>query len=126
VRVQAEAYQDVDEAMRRWKLSTAATLEAAAGFPGRVLVVTYDQIVLETEATMRRLAGRIGIDMAPILLEPTFNGRPIRANSSGEVSTYGVRPERTTAYLETLEADTIAQIENEAGELYEQVAVAAA
>ena len=107
-------------------LSTAATLEAASSFAGRVIVVTYDQVVLETEATMRRLAGRIGIDMAPILLEPTFNGRPIRANSSAEVSTYGIRPERTIAYRETLEADTIARIENEAGELYGQVAAAAA
>ena len=67
---------------RRWRLSAEATLDAAERYGDRVVVLTYEQLVLDTEATMRRVADRIGITMAPILLEPTFNGRPIRANSS--------------------------------------------
>ena len=39
---------------------------------------------------MRVVAERIGIAMSPVLLEPTFNGRPIRANSADEVAEYGV------------------------------------
>jgi hypothetical protein len=39
---------------------------------------------------MTRLAERIGIAMSPVLLEPTFNGRPIRANSADEVAQYGI------------------------------------
>ena len=39
---------------------------------------------------MTRLAERIGIAMSPVLLEPTFNGRPIRANSAEEVAQYGI------------------------------------
>ena len=39
---------------------------------------------------MARLAERIGIAMSPVLLEPTFNGRPIRANSAERSRSYGV------------------------------------
>ena len=39
---------------------------------------------------MTRLAERIGIAMSPVLLEPTFNGRPIRANSADESRSYGI------------------------------------
>ena len=49
----------------------------------------------DPEATMRRVADRIGIDWSPSLLRPTFNGRPIRANSSDPtVQGEGILPER--------------------------------
>ncbi len=48
---------------------------------------------------MRRVAGRLGIDWAPSLLRPTFNGRPIGANSSDPtVQGEGILPERATAF----------------------------
>jgi hypothetical protein len=62
----------------------------------------------------------------PGVLVPTFNGRPIRANSSGVVERYGVLAERTDAYRESLDAERSARIVELAGDRYERVAAAVA
>jgi sulfotransferase family protein len=116
-----ERYDDVDAAVERWRMSTDAALDARERHGDRVLVVTYEALVGETEATMSRLAAALGISMSPVLVEPTFNGRPIRANSSEAVGGYGVRRERTTGYREVLEPETIARIDAQAGRLYDRV-----
>ena len=86
------------------------------------MTLAYEALVQETESTMRRLADAIGISMSPVLLEPTFNGQPIRANSSESVRDYGVVSDRTTAYRTTLEPETIARVEELAGDLYARAA----
>ena len=105
---------------RAWRRSTEAALDAHERHGERVLVVTYEQLVLDAEGTMRRVAERIGIDFSPVLLEPTFNGRAARANSSEPVQDYGILRERTTAYRQSLDAETLARIEELAGGLYER------
>jgi hypothetical protein len=107
-----------EDVLRRWSRSTESALEARERHGDRVLVLTYEELVLDTEATMRRVAERIGITMLPILLEPTFNGRPIRANSFAAVERYGILPERTSAYRDSLDPETIRLIEKQAGDLY--------
>jgi Sulfotransferase family len=119
-RTQKESHVDVDEALRRWRLSAEATIDAADRYGDRVVGMTFEQLVLDTEGTMRRAAERIGITAAPILLEPTFNGRPIRANSSVAVERHGILPERTSAYRDVLDAETVARVDELAGDLYTQ------
>ena len=51
-------------------------------------------LVSRTESTMAALAERLGIAMSPVLLTPTFNGRPIRANSSYAVEVQRKHPGR--------------------------------
>jgi hypothetical protein len=119
-RSQKATNAEVDDALYRWRLSAEATIQAAERHGDRAVVLTYEDLVLETEAVMSRLAGRMGIEMSPVLLEPTFNGFPIRANSSDPVRRHGVLPERTTAWREKLDAGTIARIEELAGDLYER------
>jgi hypothetical protein len=118
-------YGDLDEAIGLWLASTTAALEASERFGERVVVLTYEQLVQEPEATMTALAQRIGISMSPRLLVPTFNGMPIRANSSGAVDGYGILSERATAYRESLGGEAIERIEGRAGDLYERAAAAA-
>ena len=57
---------------------------------------------------------------------PTFNGRPIRANSSDSVESYGILPERASAYRDSLDAETAERIGRLAGDLYERAAGVAA
>jgi hypothetical protein len=118
-------FSEGEDALKRWCRSTESALEARGRYGDRVLVVTYEELVLETEATMRRVAERVGITMLPVLLEPTFNGRPIRANSFAAVDRHGILPERAKAYRESLDAGTIAWIEEQAGDLYERACAAA-
>jgi Sulfotransferase family len=121
VRKQQDHYAEVGPAVQRWQMSTQAALDAKERHGERVLLITYEALVTDTEETMRRIAEAIGISFAPILLRPTFNGGPIRANSSDPVQMHGVVAERATAYRTTLDPETIAQIEKQVGDLYEQV-----
>jgi hypothetical protein len=113
-------YADVETAMGLWSGSVDSALRALERFGERVVVLTYEQLVQDTEATMQSVCERVGITMSPVLLEPTFNGLRIRANSSGEVERYGVLPERSTAYRDSLDPETTERILALAGDLYER------
>jgi hypothetical protein len=119
-----DRYDDVESALRLWQRSATAALEAREQHPERVLVVLYEDLVRNTEAVMRRLADRIGITMSPTLLVPTFNGRPVRANSAN-VEGQGVLPERADAWRDELDRSTTARIDELAGDLYERASDAA-
>jgi hypothetical protein len=119
-------YADVEAAAGLWRRSTDAALGALDRYGERVVLLTYEQLVLDTEATMKLVSQRIGITMSPELLEPTFNGRAIRANSSESVERYGILPERASAYRESLDAETTALIADLAGDRYERAVEAAA
>ena len=120
--LERDEYRSVESGIELWRQSAEAALAAASDYGDRVVLVTYDQLVLETEQTMRRVAERLGIAMWPVLLEPTFNGQSIRANSNFAIDGHGVLPERTTAYRDVLDSDAVALIEQAAGDLYERVA----
>jgi sulfotransferase family protein len=124
-RKHSERWAEVEHAIERWRRSTEATVGAAERRPDSVVVLTYDQLVLETEATMTRIAERLGIAVDPILLTPTFNGRPIRANSHHGVAGFGVLTDRTSTYRSQLEPETIEAIERGAGDLYERACAVA-
>jgi hypothetical protein len=65
---------------------------------------------------MRRLAERLGLTFSDKLLVPTFNGRPIRADSSGPVHEHGVIRER--AERPPLDPETETAIARGTDELY--------
>jgi hypothetical protein len=119
-------YEDVEEAMALWRQSAEAALYARVCHGDRVLLLTYEQLVEETEQTIRRVAERIGISWSPVLSTPTFNGRPTLANSTEPVERRGVLPERATAYRSSLDNATVEAIERAAGDLHDRVASEAA
>jgi hypothetical protein len=109
---------DVDAAVELWRRSAEAALEARERYGDRVVLLTYDQMILETEQTMARIAERIGITMSPVLVTPTMNGRPKPANSAFPVERMGILPERTSLYREVLSPETIVRIEEAVGDFY--------
>jgi NAD(P)-dependent dehydrogenase (short-subunit alcohol dehydrogenase family) len=122
----ANRYGDLETALGLWRESTEAAVGAADRFGDRVLLITYEALVHQTEATMRLVADRAGISERPELLAPTFNGRPIRANSSQKVEAGGILPERAEAFRESLPAETAERIGASVGDLYELAAGRAA
>jgi hypothetical protein len=115
-------YADLEQSIGLWRASTESALEAAARHADRVVLVTYEQLLDDPEATVSALAERIGIAMVADLLVPTFNTRPIRANSSEAVDRTGILRDRGRAYREALTLGEIAAIERHAGDLYERAA----
>jgi hypothetical protein len=118
-------YGDVERALGLWCGSVEGALAARGRFGERVVVVTYERLVSETAVVMGALAERVGVSVVPGLVVPTFNGRPIRANSSDGVAGFGVRPERAGAFRDVLAVETSERILALAGDLYERAAAVA-
>src|SRR5581483_5653156 len=78
-------YGALEAALGLWRASAEATAAAAERYGERVLVLTYEELVREPERATRRVAERIGVEWRTSLLRPTFNGWPVRANSSDAV-----------------------------------------
>jgi hypothetical protein len=112
----SDRYEDVDRAVKTWRRSTRSSLDAKKRYGDRVFVLPFERLVRDTEATMRSLCAYLGLDFSDELSTPTFNGRPIRADSSRSVESYGVVQDR--AEPPPLDAETVATIEAGTAELY--------
>lgn len=113
-------YGEVERSARLWEWSAKSMLEAKERHPGQVHIVRFEELVKDTPGTMRWLADALGIELTPSLTEPTFNGQPIRANSSFKVEKRGMMtgPESRAKLLEPEAGE---YIDSELGRLYERV-----
>ena len=73
-----------------WIESSESILRNKTRYGDRVIILTFEDLVGRTEPTMRRLARELDIEFDPVLLEPTFNGRAIKANSSFAIDQTGI------------------------------------
>jgi hypothetical protein len=103
-----------------WKRSAREMVEAKGSDSKRVFVLRFDELVRDTEQTMRALAGFLGIDFDPVLVTPTFNGYPVGANSSYEVRSTGVVTDPVERHKELLDDERRQWILAECKELYEE------
>lgn len=74
----------IEELLRRDKVRKIrrrldAVYQLARERPDRVRVVAFDDLVLNTAQTMRRVADFLGIDNTPSLVVPTLTGHPLRS-----------------------------------------------
>ncbi len=87
----------------------------------RVIILSFEDLLGGTEVTMRALARELGIEYDQTLLEPTFKGQTMKANSSFPVEQVGL----IAAPLErtgSLSADEQQLIERECRSLYDDLA----
>jgi len=89
-------------------------------FGERVCILTFEDLISKTESVMRYLAEFLGIKFENILLEPTFNRYPIRANTSFEAEKNGII-ESTLNRYKTLSKEELAFIESASKELHGRV-----
>ncbi len=118
-------YREIEPAVALWRASAEAALEAQRRHGDRVVVLTYERLVTDTRLVMAALAERIGIEMHPSLLTPTFNGMQIRSNSVDRgARSFGVSSDRIEAFRSALDGETTARITASAGDVYERAAAA--
>jgi len=114
-------WEDRARAIDDWNRTGTGTHKWRRISKKAIAFVRFEDLLADTEETMRRLAAWLEVDFTDGLLHPTFNGLPIRANTSfddvgTEVST---RPlERAQAELS---ADDTAYIEEHAGHTYRRL-----
>lgn len=113
-------YGELDRAIEVWRESALASLAARDRHGARVIVLSYEDIVTRSRETLWSLADAVGIERSEALLTPTFNGRPIRANSSFAVGTsYGILAEAARRHEDILTPAESTRIERQTRELHE-------
>jgi hypothetical protein len=113
------------EILSAWATSANSMLRNSAAYGEKVIIVRFEDLVGDTERTMRMLARELGIAYDPILSKPTFNGKSMRANSSFAVENTGLINEPLSREG-TLTHEERRLIEERCGELYQRCLLARA
>jgi hypothetical protein len=71
----------VERSAARWNESTEAMFRERERRKDRVIILKFDDLVSNTEATMRLVCRRVGLEYHPSLVSPTFNWEPVGSNS---------------------------------------------
>ncbi len=113
-------YEDIRGALDQWKENTRSMIRNKAQFGGRVCLIRFEDLIGKTEAVMRHLCGFLEIDFDPVLLVPTFNKNPIRANTSFRQEGTRIMTGTLQRY-QTLSAEALALIAEMTGDDYREV-----
>jgi hypothetical protein len=109
-------WQDREQALDYWCRVARGTIKWRKD--AKLRVVSFEDLLLHTEETVRGLARWLRIKFRAELLEPTFNGLPIPANTSfGDVAN-GISTRPLERAEQDLTRDDVAYIEERAGKLY--------
>ncbi len=110
-------YADREVAVRFWRETVEAALALHEQSTDSVAIVSFESLVGDTPGTMAALAGFLGIECTPALFVPTWNGVPMKANSSFPVEQAGIIAGPATRGAE-LSAEDAAVVEEELGPLH--------
>jgi hypothetical protein len=113
-------YPDPQAAVPVWSRSGQAMLDNKALYGDRVRLVSFDTLLNDTRGVMTGIAAWAGLTWDETLVEPTFQGQPIKANTAFSTTQYGVIDEPRKRGSQVKEEDA-AYIEAHAGELYRRV-----
>ncbi len=86
----------------------------------RVCILTFEDLVGKTESVVSYLADFLDIKFDDILLTPTFNKFPIKANTSFNANQYGIINSTLNRY-KTLSEEELDIINHRAKDLHRQV-----
>ena len=86
----------------------------------RVCILTFEDLITKTKSVMHYLAEFLGVRFDDVLMIPTFNKYPIRANTSFEAERNGIIDSTLNRY-KTLAQEELEFIESTTKELYGEV-----
>ena len=110
----------IRDGMNLWKKNAQAALRNKDRYGDQVCVLTFEDLISKTESLMRFLAKFLDIKFEDILLEPTFNKYPIRANTSFKAEKSGIIKSTLQRY-KTLAPEELKFIESTSKHIYGQV-----
>ena len=113
-------YGKIRSALEQWKESVQTAIRNKERYKDRVTIVKFEDLVYKTESVMRYFAKILQIKFDDILLIPTFNKSPIKANTSFSSEQYGIINSTLSRY-KTLDQDELEIIEVMTEEDYQRV-----
>ena len=120
IRHKPRVCKDIQDGVDLWKNSARAMARNKERYGDRVCILTFEDLITKTKSVMEYLAAFLEIRFEDILLEPTFNKYPIRANTSFAAEKNGII-ESTLNRYKTLSKDELEFIENMTNDLYGQI-----
>ena len=115
-------WSDRERALDHWCEVGKGTFKLRKRYKADLRILSFEDLLANTEETLRRLAGWLGIEFRPELLEPTFNGSAIRANTSFDDVGTAVSTRPLERGRDELTDDDVAYIEERAGDIYRVLA----
>jgi len=112
--------RDIRDGVDLWQKSARAILRNKERYGDRVCILTFEDLITRTKPVMHYLAEFLEIKFEDILLEPTFNKYPIRANTSFEAEKNGIIKSTLERY-KTLTQEELEFIQSRSREIYGQV-----
>jgi hypothetical protein len=103
-----------------WKKSAQAMLRNKDRYGDRVCILTFEDLITKTKSVMNYLAEFLGVRFDDVLMIPTFNKYPIRANTSFEAEQNGIINSTLQRY-KTLSRDELEYIENMTKDSYGEI-----
>ena len=103
-------YGNIRSALEQWKESVQAAIKNKEKYRDRIAIVKFEDLIYKTESVMRYFAKILQIKFDEILLLPTFNKSPIKANTSFSTEQYGIINSTLSRY-KTLDQDELEIIE---------------
>jgi len=113
-------YEDINKSLDLWQTSARAMLRNKERYSDRVRILTFEDLVGKTESVMRYLAEFLEIKFNDILMIPTFNKFPIKANTSFKAQLHGIINNTLNRY-KTLEKEELDIINSMTKELHREV-----
>lgn len=120
VRHRSNVYGDIRKSIDLWKTSTKAALRNKKKYRERVCIVRFEDLVSKTESVMSYMADFLGINFDNILLIPTFNKCPIRANTSFSAEQHGIVASTLSRY-KMLSEEELKIIEKMTEDIYSMI-----
>lgn len=113
-------YGDINHALNQWKESARSMLRNKKRWDDRVSIIQFEDLVKKTESVMRYLSEFLGIEFDEILLTPTFNKKPIAANTSFKIEKPGIMSSTMDRY-KTLNKEELKIIADITDGVYQQL-----
>ena len=110
----------IRDGMNLWKKNAQAALRNKDRYGDQVCVLTFEDLISKTESVIGYLSKFLDIKFEDILLEPTFNKYPIRANTSFKAEKSGIIKSTLQRY-KTLAPEELEFIESTSKHIYGQV-----
>jgi hypothetical protein len=104
----------------RWLPATEHGVQLAHRYPDRYLLVSYEEMILQPEKTLRAICPAVGIDFHPILLSPTINSVPRVANSSHGLQRTQIDSSSLDKWQQKLSREEIDYLTQKTGPMLEQ------
>jgi hypothetical protein len=114
-------WEDRSLAVDHWCRAGSGTLKWRRIYRHDIGFVRFEDLLANTEETLRRLAAWLGIEFAEELLRPTFNGLPIRANTSFDDVGTEISTRPLERAQEELDAGDAAYIDERVGWVYRRL-----